>query len=103
LLFAPLPGSPAPGPTTAYATSHLFVFGDLNFRLQPSAALPDAVALAASLATATVTERAELAQAHDQLTAARRIGTACQALHEGAFWAFKPTYKYRLGAVDTYE
>ena len=44
LLFAPTPGAPRGARSTMYDSSHLFFFGDLNFRLD----LPPAHALAHS-------------------------------------------------------
>jgi len=38
----------------------------------------------------------------DQLTVERRKGRVLVGLREGEFWRFKCSYKYQLGAVDTY-
>ncbi|KAI8989673.1 Endonuclease/exonuclease/phosphatase [Trametes punicea] len=106
LLFSPLPASDSSSPTTIFATSHLFFFGDLNFRLglpsthalAPPAQLPNLVR-----ALATEEGRAALKE-HDQLLIERDVrGTVFHGLKEGEFWRSKCSYKYRLGAVDEYE
>ena len=89
-----------------FATSHLFFFGDLNFRLS----LPSTHVLAgtdrhADLAQALSDEegRASLKD-FDQLVLERDTkGTIFHGFHEGEFWRFKCSYKYRLGEVDHYE
>ncbi|OSD08609.1 DNase I-like protein [Trametes coccinea BRFM310] len=106
LLFPPLPSSNTAAPTTMFATSHLFFFGDLNFRL----ALPPSHALASreqlpSLLQALSTEDGRVAlKEYDQLLVERDLkGTVFHGLREGEFWRFKCSYKYRLGAVDEYD
>ena len=89
-----------------FATSHLFFFGDLNFRL----ALPSSHALAAPDQLANLAEalshddgRASLKE-YDQLVNERDVkGTIFHGFREGEFWRFKCSYKYRLGEVDHYE
>lgn len=107
LLFPPLPGSSKDAEqTTLYATSHLFVFGDLNFRL----ALPPGHALADPTPGVDVSRvldaenvREEL-KAFDQLIIERdERRRAFLGLREGEFWRFKCSYKYLLGEVDKYE
>ena len=106
LLFPPLPGTDSREPTTMFSTSHLFFFGDLNFRLS----LPTTHALAApdqlpSLAQALSTDegRSSLRE-YDQLVIERDVkGTIFQSFREGEFWRFKCSYKYKLGQVDHYE
>jgi len=39
---------------------------------------------------------------YDQLTREMRKGNMFVGLHEGEFWKFKCSYKYRLGEVDHY-
>ncbi|KAI0333492.1 DNase I-like protein [Cubamyces sp. BRFM 1775] len=106
LLFPPLPSSDSRAPTTMFATSHLFFFGDLNFRLAlppghafaPRAELPRLVD-----ALATEDGRAALKE-HDQLLVERDVkGTVFHGMREGEFWRFKCSYKYRLGKVDEYD
>lgn len=107
LLFPPLPGSSKDAEqTTLYATSHLFVFGDLNFRL----ALPPGHALADPTPGVDVSRvldaenvREEL-KAFDQLVIERdERRRAFLGLREGEFWRFKCSYKYLLGEVDKYD
>lgn len=89
-----------------FATSHLFFFGDLNFRL----ALPSSHALAAPDQLANLAEalshddgRVSLKE-YDQLVNERDVkGTIFHGFREGEFWRFKCSYKYRLGEVDHYE
>ena len=94
LLFPPLPSSarqPSTAPTTIYETSHLFFFGDLNFRLE----LPETHPLHGPnnychLASALDDEsnREELKE-YDQLRMVQKNGTAFVGLREGEFWKFK--------------
>lgn len=97
LVFPPLPASPSSprkpsaGQTTVYDTSHLFFFGDLNFRLE----LPEAHPLRGpdkhtSLVTAldSESEREELKE-YDQLRVEQKKGTVFTGLREGDFWKFK--------------
>ncbi|RDB21468.1 Inositol polyphosphate 5-phosphatase OCRL-1 [Hypsizygus marmoreus] len=103
LLFPPI--SPdSLEPSTLYATSHLFFFGDLNFRMD----IPSSHSLSAfykRLDAARVLDdektRAELKE-FDQLVVEQRKGNVCTALREGEFWKFKCSYKYLLGEVDRY-
>jgi len=90
--------------TTIYDTSHLFFFGDLNFRLD----LPDTHPLygpdnqqALISALHNESEREELKE-YDQLRVEHKKGTAFVGLREGEFWKFKCTYKYGIGEVDKY-
>ena len=89
-----------------FSTSHLFFFGDLNFRLS----------LPPDHAFAPEEQRQNLVQAlsndegrsslkeYDQLVTERDVkGTIFHSFHEGEFWTFKCSYKYHLGEVDRYE
>jgi hypothetical protein len=89
---------------TLYESSHVFVLGDLNFRvvLPPDHHLAD---VARTLRFAAVLEAAHEREAikdHDQLLAERRKGNVFVGLREGNFWDFKCSYKYALGEVDEY-
>lgn len=97
LLFPPLLVSPSSShkpstePTTIYDTSHLFFFGDLNFRLD----LPETHPLygpdkqqALISALHNESEREELKE-YDQLRVEHKKGTAFVGLREGEFWKFK--------------
>jgi len=132
LIFPPLPTppssprKPSTALTTIYDTSHLFFFGDLNFRLD----LPETHPLRGpdnhdSLVSALDSEskREELKE-YDQLRVEQKKGTVFVGLREGDFWKFKVcprfvlwavvcggfmrvcllqcTYKYEIGEVDKY-
>ena len=76
LLFPPLPGSSSNEPTTVYSTSHLFWFGDLNFRivLPPDHRLAQGASTSTDLARVLEQEsvREELKK-YDQLYLERAI------------------------------
>lgn len=102
LLFAP--SSPGEQASTLYDSTHLFVFGDMNFRLE----LPSSHPLYPSIHTPQFSDaltseslRKEL-QEFDQLTVEKRKGNVFVGLHEGDFWRFKCSYKYKVGTVDQY-
>jgi hypothetical protein len=102
LLFPSL--AVADAASTLYDTSHLFVLGDLNFRVVLPPAHPhEAIARAPGYAAVleSYPERESLKE-HDQLLAERRKGTVFVGLREGDFWNFKCSYKYNLGHVDQY-
>ncbi|KAI0797586.1 skeletal muscle/kidney enriched inositol 5-phosphatase [Abortiporus biennis] len=106
LLFPPVPGSTSKSPTTIYSTSHLFFFGDLNFRLNP---IPPTLYSDPSNPRNTIHDllrediRHNLRE-HDQLVIERDVkGTSFVGLREGDFTQFKCTYKYDLGEVDKYD
>ena len=91
-----------------YDTSHLFFFGDLNFRI----VLPPEHPLAHSASSSGVDFAHLLEQEsvredlkdYDQLLLERdRNRRAFIGLREGEFWRFKCSYKYKLGEVDKYE
>ncbi|EJF66076.1 skeletal muscle/kidney enriched inositol 5-phosphatase [Dichomitus squalens LYAD-421 SS1] len=106
LLFPPLPGADSKAPTTIFSTSHLFFFGDLNFRLSlPAdhdlAAADQQLNLVASLST---DDGRSALREYDQLVIERDMkGTIFQSFREGEFWRFKCSYKYHLGEVDRYD
>jgi len=85
-------------------TSHLFVLGDFNFRLE----IPKTHPLHEKRFTGEFSQaidsektREELKE-FDQLTIEKRKGNVFVGLHEGDFWKFKCSYKYKLGEVDKY-
>ncbi|KAH7102297.1 Endonuclease/exonuclease/phosphatase [Auriculariales sp. MPI-PUGE-AT-0066] len=94
-----------------YDSTHLFVHGDLNFRLHiPRNYQADGVFLGAPGNHDLVVQRLksdggrrEVAQ-FDELTLARQNpnSTLLQGLHEGDFVQFKCSYKFVLGEVDQY-
>ncbi|KAJ7120487.1 Endonuclease/exonuclease/phosphatase [Mycena crocata] len=93
-------------PTTLYTTSHLFLLGDLNFRLVLPPEHPLAGASAELGAALSNHDAREALKEHDQLLCVRRDpatkGKAFVGLREGEFWRFKCSYKYHLGEVDKY-
>ncbi|PCH37835.1 skeletal muscle/kidney enriched inositol 5-phosphatase [Wolfiporia cocos MD-104 SS10] len=105
LLFPPVPSSESQEPTTIYSTSHLFFFGDLNFRL----ALPPSH----PVATMSHTDFARLlsdeverpaVKEFDQLYTERDVkGSIFVGFREGDFCRFKCSYKYKLGEVDKFD
>ncbi|KAG6851268.1 hypothetical protein H0H93_011704 [Arthromyces matolae] len=104
LLFPPVaPTSSKAPPSTIYESSHLFFFGDLNFRLDipPLHPLSPRPYLDYSHALEDESTREQLRD-YDQLVTERRRGNVFQGLHEGEFWKFKCSYKYLLGEVDKY-
>ncbi|KAK0197019.1 Endonuclease/exonuclease/phosphatase [Armillaria mellea] len=100
LLF-PSPSSPS---TTIYSTSHLFLLGDLNFRLSipPSHPLHGFHAEPDVAAVLTSQDTRDTLKEFDQLLTERRKGTIFVGLREGDFWKFKCSYKYDVGQVDKY-
>ncbi len=91
-------------PSTIFETSHLFVFGDLNYRLElpkmhPTYAIIRLPEFSEALASDKLRE--ELKE-YDQLTMEKRKGNVCAGLREGEFWKFKCSYKYVLGETDKY-
>ena len=103
LLFSP--SSPdSETPSTLYDTSHLFVFGDMNFRLElpPSHALFELSKTSQfSEAISSESVRKDLTE-YDQMTREMKKGNIFVGLHEGEYWKFKCSYKYKVGEVDQY-
>ncbi|KAJ7510052.1 Endonuclease/exonuclease/phosphatase [Mycena galericulata] len=100
LLFPSASGTP----TTLYDTSHLFLLGDLNFRvvLPPEHPLKGtSSAIGQALSSQSVRDTLK---EYDQMLLERRDpnSRAFIGLHEGDFWKFKCSYKYQLGEVDKY-
>lgn len=98
------------GRRTLYESTHLFVAGDLNFRLQiPRDASIDGAFIGAPGAHALLVERLrteegrEAIKEFDELLVGRRGGTVCHGLREGDFWRFKCTYKFAHNEVDVYK
>lgn len=91
-----------------YSTSHLFFFGDLNFRLDiPSSelqVLEDPTRRDNFLQALLNEQERQTVKEWDQLTIERDVkGTIFRSLREGEFWKFKCSYKYRLGEADEFE
>jgi hypothetical protein len=104
LLFPPLPYSSSSAPTTIYSTSHLFFFGDLNFRLAlpPTSPYTGPANFQHLEATVDTQSGREELKEFDQLLQEWRKRTVFQGLRESNFWAFKCSYKFRIGEVDKY-
>ena len=105
LLFPPVSGAePSETSSTLYETSHLFLLGDLNFRV----VLPKTHPLYVKQKTAEFSRAIESEKSReelkefDQLTIEKRKGNIFIGLREGDFWKFKCSYKYKLGEVDKY-
>ncbi|KAF8212047.1 skeletal muscle/kidney enriched inositol 5-phosphatase [Mycena galopus ATCC 62051] len=101
LLFPSSTGTP----TTLYDTSHLFLLGDLNFRvvLPPEHPLKGAKSAVVGQELSKESTREALKE-YDQLTLKRRDPASglFVGLREGEFWRFKCSFKYQLGEVDKY-
>lgn len=91
--------------STIYDTTHLFFFGDLNFRLTKPGAdhLKDSGLVPTDILhlNDSIAGRRELRQ-HDQLSRAQREGKTLLGLREGELEQFPLTYKYVIGTLDTY-
>jgi len=72
-----------------YDTSYLFVFGDLNYRLQP----PNPIDRAALVAQLSSPSGLQALLAHDQLQNEKGLSRTLYHLHEAPI-TFKPTYKF---------
>lgn len=96
-LFPPLARSKSKTYSTIYDSTHVFFFGDLNFRLDVPKSLDrsDFERMAR-----TVEGRKQLLQ-YDQLVRAQREGRI-PPMKEAPLWDFQPTYKFQLKHVDMY-
>ncbi|KAF9527013.1 skeletal muscle/kidney enriched inositol 5-phosphatase [Crepidotus variabilis] len=102
LLFKPVSSSSIP--STLYDTSHLFLLGDLNFRLDVPPTddfFPKRLNNEFAHAIESESTREHLAK-YDQLSVEKQTGNVFVGLREGEFWKFKCSYKYALGEVDRY-
>ncbi len=104
LLFPPLHSSQRTSKSTIYDTSHLFIFGDLNFRVAIPAGHPLFDFHKGPDASKAIEPEAtrESLKEFDQLLTERRKGSTFVSLREGDFWRFKCSYKYILGQTDSY-
>ncbi|KAF7304951.1 Inositol polyphosphate phosphatase [Mycena kentingensis (nom. inval.)] len=100
LLF-PLPDGSL---STIYHTSHLFLLGDLNFRVvlppdHPLQGSPSAIGQSLTQESTRNTFKE-----YDQLLRERQRpeNRLCVGLREGEFWKFKCSFKYEIGQVDRY-
>jgi len=97
MLFPPLPESKSVAYSTIYDSTHLFFFGDLNFRLDIPKSLNRSEM---EQMIRTVEGRKQLLQ-YDQLVRAQREGRI-PPMKEATLWDFQPTYKFLLKHVDKY-
>ncbi|CCM04728.1 uncharacterized protein FIBRA_06916 [Fibroporia radiculosa] len=105
LLFPPLPGTSSTKPTTIYSTSHLFFFGDLNFRLAIPPGHPASSLSRTEFARKLTSEAQRLAlKEFDQLYQERDIKfNIFASLREADFWKFICSYKYKLGETVMFD
>ncbi|KAF8343971.1 inositol polyphosphate phosphatase [Cantharellus anzutake] len=100
MLFKPVHPSTSNIASTIYDTTHLFFFGDLNFRISPPP--PKALTLAEIIKlNTTVDGRRELIK-HDQLKQVMAEGRVGFGLREGEVEQFPLSYKYDIGSVTEY-
>ena len=87
------------GPSTPYDTSHLFLLGDLNFRVEA----PSDLSSSSVVEQLTTKAGRESLAAYDQLRREHKAGAIFRGLREGEFWDFAPTYKCIIGDVAGYK
>ena len=93
---------PLAQPAQIFDTSHLFVMGDLNYRLSriPSTGYPTEEKMSDDL-IALEKQRVEMVEM-DTLRKEQREGRVFGGLREGDLTRFAPTYKRVVGQVDGY-
>ncbi|KAG9090997.1 hypothetical protein FRC07_011961, partial [Ceratobasidium sp. 392] len=85
-----------------YSTSHLFVFGDLNFRLDMPSVDGQTLSHESLVSQLATPEGRDQARGWDQLRREMKAGNVLHGLREGDFWDFPPSYKYILGEQHAY-
>ncbi|GAA5954018.1 hypothetical protein JCM3765_000725 [Sporobolomyces pararoseus] len=99
------------GERNLYETGHLFVFGDLNYRISltsPRKLAPHLLSHHVSTLVSPVSDSSSVSSSlstilpHDQLQQQLRQGKTLHHLSEGQI-NFPPTYKFKPGTVDTYK
>lgn len=90
-------------PTQLHETSHLFILGDLNYRLLhlPQAGIYPTSGKTILADELLAKERAELVSL-DTLRSEQRAGRVFGGLREGELERFAPTYKRINGQVEGY-
>ncbi len=103
MLFKPIDASTPNSASIIYDTTHLFFFGDLNFRVvrpregdRSTSSIPDLLRL-----NATVGGRTELVK-YDQLRRVMAEGRIGFGLREGEIEQFPLSYKYKIGSLSEY-
>lgn len=89
--------------TQPFETSHLFIMGDLNYRLTrlPTPGVYPMENHAATNVESLRRERAQLVS-FDTLKKEQALGNAFGGMREGDLTRFAPTYKRIVGQVDGY-
>ncbi|CUA72220.1 Polyphosphatidylinositol phosphatase INP52 [Rhizoctonia solani] len=85
-----------------YATSHLFVLGDTNSRLDVPMSNGHLLTHDDVVAQTSTTEGRERAKNWDQLRREISLENTFHGLREGEFWGFPPSYKYVIGERNTF-
>lgn len=85
-----------------YATSHLFVLGDTNSRLDIPTLDGRSFTHDDVVAQISTPEGREQAKNWDQLRREISLGNTFHGLREGDFWEFSPSYKYVIGETNTF-
>ncbi|CAE6434044.1 unnamed protein product [Rhizoctonia solani] len=85
-----------------YATSHLFVLGDTNSRLDVPMSNAHPLTHDDVVAQISTPEGRERVKNWDQLRREIGLGNTFHGLREGEFWEFPPSYKYVVGEVNTF-
>lgn len=103
MLFKPIDASTPNSASIIYDTTHLFFFGDLNFRVVPPSKGSSSIRTNSDVLklNATVEGRRELVK-HDQLRRVMAEGRIGFGLHEGEIEQFPLSYKYRIGSTSEY-
>ncbi|CAE6367355.1 unnamed protein product [Rhizoctonia solani] len=102
LLFANTSRESTIADSSIYATSHLFVLGDTNSRLDVPMSDNGPLTHDEVVAQISTPEGRERAKNWDQLRREISLGNTFHGLREGEFWEFPPSYKYTIGEVDTF-
>ncbi|CAE6426037.1 unnamed protein product [Rhizoctonia solani] len=85
-----------------YATSHLFVLGDTNSRLDVPTLNGRLLTHDDVVAQISTPNGREQAKNWDQLRREIGLGNTFHGLREGEFWRFSPSYKYVIGEENTH-
>jgi hypothetical protein len=102
LLFELSLGSSTTADRSIYATSHLFVLGDTNSRLDLPMSDNGALTHDDVVTQISTPEGRGRAKNWDQLRREISLGNTFHGLREGEFWEFPPSYKYVIGEADTF-
>ncbi|KAF8744418.1 mitochondrial carrier family, partial [Rhizoctonia solani] len=102
LLFANTSREGTIADSSIYATSHLFVLGDTNSRLDVPMSDNGPLTHDEVVAQISTPEGRERAKNWDQLRREISLGNTFHGLREGEFWEFPPSYKYAIGEVNTF-